>query len=203
MEENLDSPQTRRAAERRTRSSRAKVPRKPSQQRTAAVNTAGYKCVDKGESGLVGERSGNHPKLTYLIIALTCNQIYMVRKSELRIKHGTEVAHTRREGCVREERGEPLTVNLRELPVTTEPDGPSLRGIEKKAVSSHPGSKYVNSSSALGQFPQPTDQYEHRPGHHQQISDATTQHVYTYIGSVVSPLVLGRFQKEWPVIDVL
>src|SRR6218665_798680 len=38
--------------------------RKPSQQRTAAVNTAGYKCVDKGESGLVRERSGNHPKLT-------------------------------------------------------------------------------------------------------------------------------------------
>src|SRR6218665_4176448 len=37
--------------------------RKPSQQRTAAVNTAGYKCVDKGKSGLVGERSGNHPKL--------------------------------------------------------------------------------------------------------------------------------------------
>jgi len=69
----------------------------------------------------------------------------MVRKSELRIKHGTEVAHTSREGYVREERGEPLTVNLRELPVTTEPDGLSLRGIEKKAVSSHPGSKYVNS----------------------------------------------------------
>ena len=38
--------------------------RKPRQQRTAAVNMAGYKCVDKGESGLVGERSGNHPKLT-------------------------------------------------------------------------------------------------------------------------------------------
>src|SRR6218665_891092 len=149
MEENLDSPQTRRAAERRTRSSRAKVPRKPSQQRTAAVNTAGYKCVDKGESGLVGERSGNHPKLTYLIIVLTCNQIYMVRKSELRIKHGTEVAHTSREGYVREERGEPLTVNLRELPVTTEPDGLSLRGIEKKAVGSHPGSKYVNSLTHL------------------------------------------------------
>src|SRR6218665_659001 len=67
--------------------------RKPSQQRTAAVNTAGYKCVDKGESGLVGERSGNHLKLT-------CNQIYMVRKSELRIKHGTEVTHTSREGYV-------------------------------------------------------------------------------------------------------
>src|SRR6218665_2538959 len=96
----------------------------------------------------------------------------MVRKSELRIKHGTEVAHIGREGYVREERGEPLTVDLRELPVTTEPDGLSLRGIEKKAVSSHPGSKYVNRT--LGQFPQPTDQYEHRPGHHQQISDATT-----------------------------
>src|SRR6218665_3951404 len=27
--------------------------RNPSQQRTAAVNTAGYKCVDNGESGLV------------------------------------------------------------------------------------------------------------------------------------------------------
>src|SRR6218665_3432870 len=38
--------------------------RKPNQQRTAAVNTAGYKCVDKGESGLVRERSRNHPKLT-------------------------------------------------------------------------------------------------------------------------------------------
>src|SRR6218665_372635 len=116
--------------------------RKPSQQRTAAVNTAGYKCVDKGESGLVGERSGNHLKLT-------CNQIYMVRKSELRIKHGTEVTHTSREGYVREDRGEPLTVNLRELPMTTEPDVLSLRGIEKKAVSSHPGSKYVYSLTHL------------------------------------------------------
>ena len=46
----------------------------------------------------------------------------------------TEVTHTSREGYVREERGEPLTVNLRQLPVTTEPDGLSLRGIEKKAV---------------------------------------------------------------------
>ncbi|PGH39089.1 MAG: hypothetical protein CRN43_11255, partial [Candidatus Nephrothrix sp. EaCA] len=73
----------------------------------------------------------------------------MVRKSELRIKHGTEVAHTGREGYVREERGEPLTVDLRELPVATEPDGLSLRGIEKKAVSSHPGSKYVNSLTHL------------------------------------------------------
>ena len=53
----------------------------------------------------------------------------MVRKSELRIKHGTEVAHTSREGYVREERGEPFTVNLRELPVTTEPDG--LSGLEE------------------------------------------------------------------------
>src|SRR6218665_3853523 len=34
----------------------------------------------------------------------------MVRKSELRIKHGIEVAHRSREGYVREERGEPLTV---------------------------------------------------------------------------------------------
>ena len=59
----------------------------------------------------------------------------MVRKSELRIKHDTEAAHTSREGYVREERGEPLTVNLCELPVTTEPDGLSLRGIEKKPVS--------------------------------------------------------------------
>ena len=38
---------------------------------------------------------------------------------------------------MREERGEPLTVDLRELPVATEPDGLSLWGIEKKAVSSH------------------------------------------------------------------
>src|SRR6218665_1920912 len=53
----------------------------------------------------------------------------MVRKSELRIKHGTEVAHTGREGYVRKERGEPLTIDLRELPVATEPDGLSLRGI--------------------------------------------------------------------------
>src|SRR6218665_3082751 len=78
-----------------------------------------------------------------------CNQIYMVRKSELRIKHGTEVTHTSREGYVREERGELLTVNFRELPVTTEPDGLSLRGIEKKAVSSHPGSNYVSSLTHL------------------------------------------------------
>src|SRR6218665_1951933 len=55
-----DSLPTRRAAERRTRSNRAKG--EPRQQ-TAAVNTAGYKCADEGESRLVGERSGNHPKL--------------------------------------------------------------------------------------------------------------------------------------------
>jgi len=35
----------------------------PGQQSTAAVNKASYKCVDKGESRLVGKRSGNHPKL--------------------------------------------------------------------------------------------------------------------------------------------
>ena len=37
--------------------------RKPSQHKTAGVNTADYKCVDKGESGLVGKRTGNHTKL--------------------------------------------------------------------------------------------------------------------------------------------
>ena len=42
---------------------RGPTKRKPSHQRTAAVNTAGYKCMDTGESGLVGKISGNHPKL--------------------------------------------------------------------------------------------------------------------------------------------
>ena len=46
-------------------------------------------------------------------------------KSKLRIKHDTEVAHRSREGYVREERGEPLTVNLYKLPAATEPDGES------------------------------------------------------------------------------
>src|SRR6218665_3050555 len=79
MEENLDNPPNKMGS--RTQNSvqpSQSTKRKPSQQRTAAVNTAGHKCVDKGESGLVGERSGNHPKLT---VALTCNQIYMVRKA--------------------------------------------------------------------------------------------------------------------------
>jgi len=35
----------------------------PSKQRTASVNTASYKCVDEGETQLVGKRTGNHPKL--------------------------------------------------------------------------------------------------------------------------------------------
>jgi len=61
--------------------------------------------VDKGESGLVGKRTGNHPKLAQLIVVLSCNQIDMMRESELRIKHDIEVMHTSREGYVREERG--------------------------------------------------------------------------------------------------
>src|SRR6218665_1110898 len=36
----------------------------------------------------------------------------MVRKSELRIKHGREVAHTGREGYVREDRGELRLTNI-------------------------------------------------------------------------------------------
>src|SRR6218665_1041598 len=40
----------------------------------------------------------------------------MVQKSELIIKHGTEIAHRSREGYVREESGEPSTVNLCKLP---------------------------------------------------------------------------------------
>jgi len=50
---------------------------------------------------LVGKRTGNHPKLAQLIVALPCDQIDMMRKSELRIKHDTEVAHTSREGYAR------------------------------------------------------------------------------------------------------
>ena len=72
----------------------------------------------------------------------------MVRKSELRIKHGTEVAHTSREGYAREDRGEPLTIKLSKLPVTTEPDGPSLRGIEK-AISMPYGIQEVCTSNSL------------------------------------------------------
>ena len=53
--------------------------REPNQQRTAGVNTANYKCVDKGETGLVSKRTGNHHKLEQLIVALSCNQIDMMR----------------------------------------------------------------------------------------------------------------------------
>src|SRR6218665_684861 len=84
----------------------------PHQQRAAAVNTASYKRVDKGEPGLVSKRTGNHPKLAQLMVALPCNQIYMMRESELRIKHDTVVVHTSREGYVREERGEPENQSL-------------------------------------------------------------------------------------------
>src|SRR6218665_2627175 len=144
MEENLDAvqvffPPTRRAAERRTRSSRAKVPRGSTasreQQQSIRLVTNAWTRVSldwwvrdrEPPEADVGDSS------TYVQ-----SNLYGA-KSELRIKHGTEVVHTSREGYVREERGEPLTVNLRELPVTTKPDGLSLRGIEKKAVSSHPG----------------------------------------------------------------
>jgi len=64
----------------------AKVPRGSlTSMRTAAVNTASYKCADKSESGLVGKRIGNPqptPKVAQLIITLPCNQIYMMRESE-------------------------------------------------------------------------------------------------------------------------
>ena len=50
---------------------------------------ASFKCMDKGESGLVGKRTGNHLKLAQLIVARLCNQIYMMRESELRIKLDT------------------------------------------------------------------------------------------------------------------
>src|SRR6218665_1501687 len=53
------------------------------------------KCVDKGESGLVSKRTGNLPKLAQLIVALPCNQIDMMRESELRIKHDPKVYDTR------------------------------------------------------------------------------------------------------------
>ena len=69
----MGSLPTRRAAERRTRSNRAKVPRGSPASRelqSAGVNTASYKCVDKGESGLVWKRTGNHPKLAQLIVSL-------------------------------------------------------------------------------------------------------------------------------------
>ena len=73
---------------------------------------ASYKCVDKGESGLASKRTGNHPKLAQLIVALPCNQIDMMRKSELRIKHDTEVADTSRECYAGEERGRQPENNL-------------------------------------------------------------------------------------------
>jgi len=59
-DENLGSLPTRRAAERRTPFDRAK---EPNQQRTAAVNTANYKCV----SGLATKRTRHHPKLARII----------------------------------------------------------------------------------------------------------------------------------------
>jgi len=71
--------------------------------------------VNQGESGLVGKRTRNHPKLAQLIVALPCNQIYMLRESELRIKHDTEVANTSREDYVREEREESLRMSIQLL----------------------------------------------------------------------------------------
>ena len=65
--------------------------KEPNQQRTTAVNTASYKCVNQGESGLVGKRARNRLKLAQLIVALLCNKIYMRRESELRIKHDTVI----------------------------------------------------------------------------------------------------------------
>ena len=59
------------------------------------------KCMNQGESGLVGKRTRNHPKLAELMVALLCHQIYMLREIELRIKHDTEIADTSREGYVR------------------------------------------------------------------------------------------------------
>src|SRR6218665_3261106 len=50
---------------------------------------------------MVSKRTGSQPKLAQLIVALPCNQIDMMRESELMIKHDTEVGHTSREGYVR------------------------------------------------------------------------------------------------------
>ena len=101
---------------------RAKVPRGSPTSRElqeSIRNTASYTCVDKGESGLVNNRTGNHPKLAQLIIALPCNQIDMMRESELRIKPDTEVADTNRGCYVGEERGQPENVNLCKFPAAT------------------------------------------------------------------------------------
>src|SRR6218665_3593612 len=125
--ENLGSLPTRRAAERRTRSNRAKVPRGSPASRylQASIRLVGQ-CVDKGESGLASKRTR--------LLALPCNQIDMMRESELRIKHDTEVADTSRECYAGEERGQPENVNLCKLPAATEPYGLSLRGTEKETV---------------------------------------------------------------------
>jgi len=71
--------------------------------------------MDKGESGMVGKRRGNHPKLSQFIVALPCNQIYMIGESKLRIKHDTEVAHTSREGYVRAIGGYPVSLLVHAL----------------------------------------------------------------------------------------
>jgi len=80
----------------------------------------------------VSKRTRNHPKLAELIVALPCNQIDMMRESELRIKHDTEVVDTCRECYAGEERGEPENVHLCKLPAATESYGLSLKGIEKE-----------------------------------------------------------------------
>ena len=54
--------------------------------------------MDKGErlvnlNHILSKRTGNLPKLAQPIVALPCNQIYMI-ESERRTKYDTEVAHT-------------------------------------------------------------------------------------------------------------
>ena len=87
--------------------------------------------MDQSEGGLGSKTTRNHPELAQRVIALSCNQTYMLRENELMIKHDTEVADTIREGYVREERGEPENVNLCKLRSATKPYSMNLRGMER------------------------------------------------------------------------
>ena len=99
IEENLGSLPARRAAECRTLNAEPGqgTKRTPNQQRTAESIRLVTNARTRVRFDWRYKRTANHPKLSQLIVALPCNQMYMMGQSKLRIKHDTEVVHTSRE----------------------------------------------------------------------------------------------------------
>src|SRR6218665_1644303 len=108
MEENLDNPPTRRAVERRTRSSQAMVLRGAHPANNSSSQYGWLQMRGQGRVSIGREEIGKPPEAGVADSSIYVQPYLYDAKSELRIKHDTEVVHTSRAGYVRKERGEPL-----------------------------------------------------------------------------------------------